>query len=204
MREVSNNRRLRERDFRTALLLDAAEQVFVERGFAGASVEEIARRGEVALATLYKAFPSKEAIFVRVVERWQIRFRERLDRASAEGTPVAKLEALVRETFSFVADEGGVFQMWVAATQSFPWQIRAGLGEEVYARYRDFLTSVENLCRSALPAARRKRARVVAIAIVGTMNGMLADWVASPPAKRLGTAAAAAEVWEVVRRLVES
>jgi AcrR family transcriptional regulator len=204
VRESSKSRKLRERDFRAELLLDAAENVFVERGFAGASVEEIARRGEVALATLYKAFSSKEAMFVRVIERWQVRFRERLDRASAVGLPLARVESLVRESFAFVAEHGGVFQMWIAATQSFPWQIRAGLGEEVYGRYREFLGHVEALCRAALPLARRKRARVVAIALVGTVNGMLAEWIASAPGKRPDAEAAASEVWDVVRRLIAS
>lgn len=43
-------------------ILEAALQLFNERGFHGTSVPELARRAEVATGTLYRYFDSKEAI----------------------------------------------------------------------------------------------------------------------------------------------
>ena len=50
-------------------LLDAARDVFLEQGYAGASVnEEVARAGG-SLATLYKQFGNKEGLFTAAMER---------------------------------------------------------------------------------------------------------------------------------------
>ena len=50
-------------------ILDAARRVFLERGLAGASVDEIARRACAGKPTIYARFPSKEALFTAVVLR---------------------------------------------------------------------------------------------------------------------------------------
>jgi AcrR family transcriptional regulator len=50
-------------------LLDAALKEFIERGFAGASMEGIARAAGVTKRTLYRRARDKSALFVAVVER---------------------------------------------------------------------------------------------------------------------------------------
>ncbi len=48
-------------------ILQEAEALFLDRGFVGASVEEVAARAEVSKQTVYKQFESKAALFVAVV-----------------------------------------------------------------------------------------------------------------------------------------
>lgn len=50
-------------------ILDAALVVFLERGFAGASIDEIAARARAGKPTIYARFPDKEALFAAVVLR---------------------------------------------------------------------------------------------------------------------------------------
>ena len=50
-------------------ILDAAGRVFLEHGFQGASVDEIAEAASAGKPTIYARFPSKEALFTAVVER---------------------------------------------------------------------------------------------------------------------------------------
>jgi len=47
-------------------ILDAARQVFLERGLNGASIDEIARIARAGKPTIYARFPSKEALFMAV------------------------------------------------------------------------------------------------------------------------------------------
>ena len=49
-------------------LLDAARDVFVERG-AGAPLDEVARRAEVGIGTLYRRFPDRQVLLHAVVVR---------------------------------------------------------------------------------------------------------------------------------------
>jgi AcrR family transcriptional regulator len=50
-------------------ILDAARAVFLERGLAGASIDEIAARAGAGKPTIYARFPGKEALYAAVVMR---------------------------------------------------------------------------------------------------------------------------------------
>jgi TetR/AcrR family transcriptional regulator of autoinduction and epiphytic fitness len=54
---------------RVAELLDIATEVFMEHGFEGASTNEIAKRANCSKTTLYCRFPTKQALFIAVLER---------------------------------------------------------------------------------------------------------------------------------------
>jgi TetR/AcrR family transcriptional regulator, mexJK operon transcriptional repressor len=54
---------------RAERLLDVAPEVFLEQGFTGASMSEIARRAGASKQTLYARYPSKAALFAALVER---------------------------------------------------------------------------------------------------------------------------------------
>lgn len=60
-------RRARRKESRPGELLDAALQLFVEKGFAATRVEEVAARAGVSKGTLFLYFPSKEELFKAVV-----------------------------------------------------------------------------------------------------------------------------------------
>lgn len=57
----------RRKQARPRELLDAALGLFVEKGFAAARAEEVARRAGVSKGTLYLYYPSKEELFKAVV-----------------------------------------------------------------------------------------------------------------------------------------
>jgi TetR/AcrR family transcriptional regulator, mexJK operon transcriptional repressor len=50
-------------------LIDVATEVFLDEGFKGASMSEIARRAGASKQTLYARYPSKAALFAALVER---------------------------------------------------------------------------------------------------------------------------------------
>src|SRR5918996_6468875 len=56
-------------EVRRPLLLDAAYEVFLERGFAGASMGAIAERAGVTKPVIYDSFASKDELFAALVER---------------------------------------------------------------------------------------------------------------------------------------
>ena len=63
-------RRDRERLARRGEMLDAALAVFAEKGYDGATLDEVAERAEYGKGTLYNYFPGgKEALFLALFER---------------------------------------------------------------------------------------------------------------------------------------
>ena len=59
----------RRKEARPGELLDAALELFVERGFASTRLDEVAARAGVAKGTLYLYFASKEELFKAVVRQ---------------------------------------------------------------------------------------------------------------------------------------
>jgi AcrR family transcriptional regulator len=57
----------RRKQARPAEILDAALKVFAEKGFAGARMDDIARRAGVTKGTIYLYFENKEAVFKTLV-----------------------------------------------------------------------------------------------------------------------------------------
>jgi AcrR family transcriptional regulator len=53
----------RRKDARPSEIVDAALEVFAEKGFAAAKLDDIARRAGVSKATLYLYFDTKKGIF---------------------------------------------------------------------------------------------------------------------------------------------
>lgn len=51
------------------IILDAAAQVFAERGFTGGTTNHIAVRAGVSIGSLYQYFPNKDSILVGLMER---------------------------------------------------------------------------------------------------------------------------------------
>jgi len=57
-------------------ILEAAVVTFAEKGLAGSSVRDIARRARLRVSSLYHYFPSKEALYEEVQARWTNDIRE--------------------------------------------------------------------------------------------------------------------------------
>src|SRR4051812_40844541 len=89
---------------RPAQILDAALDVFAERGLAASRLEDIARQAGVSKGTIYSYFPNKEALFREVIRSTvvsQIESGER-DFESATTTATASLERYMRRHWTFI------------------------------------------------------------------------------------------------------
>lgn len=79
-----------------AMLLDAAEAVFAETGFAGASTAAIAARAGLPKANLHYYFHTKEAIYRAVLDRILKLWLSAFDPSTAGNDPAEVLEAYIR------------------------------------------------------------------------------------------------------------
>ena len=115
--------RQRRKETRPQELLDAALDLFVEKGFAATRSEEVAQRAGVSKGTLYLYYPSKEELFKAVV-------RQKLANLIAEG------EGLVN-CFDGTASEllGALMQIWWQRVGDTP---AAGIHKVMIAEVRNF------------------------------------------------------------------
>ena len=93
------------RAVRERQVLGLAQQLFAESGFAGASMDELARRAGVSKPVIYDLVGSKEQLYRRCVEQLSDELSVRIAEAAASETePAAQLRAGVAAFFVFVAE----------------------------------------------------------------------------------------------------
>jgi AcrR family transcriptional regulator len=103
-------------------ILDAAGRVFLERGFRGASVDEIAEAASAGKPTIYARFPNKQALFTAVIERL-VRRNTSLDAFACAGGSIAeRLDALAALILVRVltSETIGLIRVAVAEARRFP------------------------------------------------------------------------------------
>jgi len=97
MQPITAPRSLKEkqRQEREALILQAAEEVLMERGYHETSIDEIAARVGIAKGTVYLHFPSKEDLVVAIFERDMLQLLQYIDSTmNLSLTAREKLEAI--------------------------------------------------------------------------------------------------------------
>ncbi|HEX6549026.1 MAG TPA: TetR/AcrR family transcriptional regulator [Candidatus Dormibacteraeota bacterium] len=93
-------------------ILDAAEKVFGREGFHKAAVFDIARAAGVGQGTFYLYFPSKQAVFVELVQEMGHDMRTTLRRATEGLATRAEVEeAGYRAFFDFVARHPSLYRI---------------------------------------------------------------------------------------------
>jgi AcrR family transcriptional regulator len=104
-------------------ILDAARKVFLERGFEGASIDEIAEVARSGKPTIYARFRDKRALFTAVVKREII---SRMTEFKAEAPTGATVEERLANVASTIvhwglnSDRIGLLRMAVAEARRFP------------------------------------------------------------------------------------
>src|ERR1044072_8185688 len=97
--KLSNDRALR--------IIAAAREEFSKRGFAGARVEEIARRATVNKQLLFYYYPSKRGLFQAVLEQSLGELEDALARVtSPAGPPLERLRGTLGGRFELLARSG--------------------------------------------------------------------------------------------------
>jgi AcrR family transcriptional regulator len=106
-------------------ILDASRKVFLERGFEGASIDQIAALARSGKPTIYARFPDKRALFTAVMTREIVARLEQLHFESdvpAEGSIEERLTAASLAVLRWVLDSDrvGLMRLAIAEVQRFP------------------------------------------------------------------------------------
>ena len=173
------------RAVRERQLLELAEDLFAERGYGGASMEELARRAGVTKPVVYELFGSKEGLFTACVDRTIERLASDISAAvRAETDPETRLRA------------GGLAFIRFAAGNRVTWELMS-MGGKFAEKARAVRSSQAELVRGLMaemategtdPRELEVAAHAVNAAYEGVAHWMwdhpdvpieqIADWIA--------------------------
>jgi AcrR family transcriptional regulator len=100
-------------------VLEAAKVVF-SAGGADASLDAVARRAGVGIGTLYRHFPTREALYEAVYRREVEQLGDLAERLVNEAKPVDALRRWLRSNVEFVATKKGMSAALALAAQGSP------------------------------------------------------------------------------------
>jgi len=162
-----------DRRARTAQdLVNAAQQVLAAKGYHGAKVADIAREAGVGVGTFYLYYPTKEAVFLELVEAAASQLRTQMVDATAQAHDPAEISRRRIEVFfHFAAQHRDLFRIVFGHDASF---------HDVVRKAQDIFVAdiVQNL-RGGMDAGifRAGNAEVWAQAMVGMCIQAVSWWV---------------------------
>ena len=102
-------------------ILETAHRVFLERGYAGATIPSIATQASVAVETVYRAAPGKAGLLAAVVDAaLAVEARPGIRRVIEEGDPVRKLQLYAANQPGVYARAAGILRVLDEAAPSTP------------------------------------------------------------------------------------
>jgi AcrR family transcriptional regulator len=143
-------------------LLEAAKAVF-NAGGPGASLEAVAKRAGVGIGTLYRHFPTREALFEAVYRREVQQLVELADQLKSEASPVEAVRRWLRANIELVATKKGMAAALALAVHGY---------SELYAYTFDRLTKAVGALMERAVAAGEMRSGVSAEDLLRALVGM--------------------------------
>lgn len=135
-------KRERRKEARPGELLDAALDLFVEKGFAATRAEEVAARAGVSKGTLFLYFPSKEELFKAVVrENISGRFQEwNQEFENFKGSGAEAVSYFMRKWWERVGatKASGITKLIISEARNFP-ELAAFYQQEVIRPGQDLI-----------------------------------------------------------------
>lgn len=151
-------------------ILACATRVFCEKGYEGASIRDIARRGRVSLAGLYYYVESKEKLLYLIQKDCFSTLLARLEEVLAHTgpDPETRLRALIRNHVAYFLQNPAAMKVLSHESDSLTAPYAREVAEIKRAYYRVCRTILEDLKHERrLP---RLNARLAVLSLFGMMN----------------------------------
>lgn len=175
-------RKARELAQRKLEILTVAERLFARKGFFKTSMAEIAQEAEFSVGSLYQFFPSKDAVYVALMEDKFAEYLALVQREAAAGRTVFdQLDALIATKFGFFEKHRNFFRIYVTEWGVGECSVKGALGERISGLREEYLA----LLTRTMAAGIRRRvfqkldARETAHLFDGMMNAIIHQWIAS-------------------------
>ncbi len=176
------NRYQRRKERTRQELLTAAKTVLAKKGYHNAKITDIAAAADIGVGTFYLYYPTKDALFLELVEETARALKEEIDQARARVDGLAeKIQAANLAFFRFARDNRELLKIVFGHGNTFNELLR-----QVYAMFVTDATDrvTEGVQREVF---RPLPSQVVANALVGMSAQVVSWWIEQegPPAEEL-------------------
>ena len=167
---AERSQRRREQTART--LLDAARRVLAAKGYHGTKIVDIARAASVGVGTFYLYYPTKEALFLELVEDTVARLKTELDSVrSSVSDPIEQSRVRTLTFFRFAQENRELFRIVFGHGASFHDVVRRCQEGFIRDLYESITAGME------IGALREGDAMIWAQAFIGSSLQVVSWWI---------------------------
>jgi len=177
------SRREREKLWHRDQMLEAALELFSEKGFHNVSMHEIAQKSEFAIGTLYKFFKNKEdlykALMMSKAEEYHRGLKEVLRLEDDVLTVLTKYIAVKARIF---ADNVSTMRLYFAETRGASFNIKSGLDQDIQVLYKEVINLLKSVFKKGINKKifRKLDPYYMTLVLEGTTNAFLFCWLEDP------------------------
>ena len=125
-------------------IIETASAEFVEKGYAGARVDEIVKKANISKNLLYHHFGSKEKLFIRVLEYNYTQLRAHQMDIHIQGmSPVDGMRNLINATFQYFVDHPEIISL--LNTENLHKAIHIKQSERILSMYHPVIDMIKEL-----------------------------------------------------------
>src|SRR3954469_5700896 len=189
---------VREQDrskVRRQRVLDAALDIFTRDGYGDTLVDEIARRSETSKGGVYFHFPSKEALFIALLDEMAKLLLGRVERAiAAEADPIARGTAALRAVLENFGSHRALARLLLVEALGAGHQFNVKMAE-MHQQFADLIKEqlADAVAQGLVPPLDLD---IVSVAWYGAINQVVTRWVLTGQPERLE------EAYPALRRLL--
>ncbi len=166
-------------------ILEAAADVFADKGYFGAAVDDIVRASDTSKGSFYFHFPNKQGIFTALLNHLTARLLGRVEAAIvARGAdPVEQLDAALEAALTAFAQRKRLARLLLVEAAG----IGHGTDDNLMAIHRRFTALIQRRLEQAASAGRipPQDTALAACAWMGALNEVVLRWLYQGEPERL-------------------
>ena len=183
-KQQSQHTHIRDKEATRQRILEAAEEVFAEKGYHGAVVDDIVRTADMSKGGFYFHFPNKQGSFLALMESLTPRLISTAERAIAQETdPVARVDAALRTVLDTFSRHRRLSKILLIEA--------VGLGHGFEEKLMEIRAQFAGVIQKYLDEAISEGAiapidtKIAAFAWLGAINEIVVRWVVTGDPERL-------------------
>ena len=165
-------------------VLDAALDIFTRDGYGDTLVDEIARRSETSKGGVYFHFPSKEALFIALLDEMGKLLIGRIERAiAAEADPIARGTAALHAVLQTFGGHRALARLLLVEALGAGHQFNLKMAE-LHQQFADLIRRqlADAVAQGLVPPLDLD---IVSVAWFGAVNQVVTRWVLTGQPERL-------------------
>ncbi len=173
-------RKEREAELARSLIIQSALAVFTQKGYHGATMDEIARTAGYSPAAVYRYFHSKDDIFRAALETVTEQFSALVREVPPVSLPfVERLRWMFLRMVALAQANRDFFIAFIAQRGYIEWDLRTDIGQAVDCARREHLAQIAAIMERGLAEGALAPANPVtyALAFIGMAHAFLGRWI---------------------------